>query len=273
MRVRSNRKIWIGLKLLVVAAPLLLAAKITFSSSLNRLSAEFQNAGGEISTNATPAPSPVPLGAPGGITVYDKTLNIPSGVAYITFSAQGDTHQIFDANNNPIPGTGAALLMTASLTDAAGNVTICQPMAGAKGAALEQAPWMTLLKLPDGEAFPNNCNDGGGGVSDCHDNAFSFSCCVPVKCPRVVGKGDAKAKLGKSKTFDGSGDGGNGGSAGCPQDVKINMASSNGAFVFYEDSTIYIDQSSNGDGTFCSSVGTDHHAAPTPTKTPDDDND
>jgi len=132
MRVRSNRKIWIGLKVLVVAAPLLLATKIAFSSSLNRLSAEFQNAGGEIFTNATAAPSPAPVGAPGGTVVYDKTLNIPSGVAYITFSAQGDTHQIFDANNNPIPGTGSALLMTASLTDAAGNVTVCQPMAGAK---------------------------------------------------------------------------------------------------------------------------------------------
>jgi hypothetical protein len=271
MRVRSNRKIWIGLKVLVVAAPLLLATKIAFSSSLNRLSAEFQNAGGEIFTNATAAPSPAPVGAPGGTVVYDKTLNIPSGVAYITFSAQGDTHQIFDANNNPIPGTGSALLMTASLTDAAGNVTICQPMAGAKGAALEQAPWMTLLKLPDGETSPNNCNDGGGGVSDCHDNALMFSCCALVTCPGgIVKGGDAKAKLGKGKTSDGSG---GGSSSGCPQDVKISMASSNGAFVFYEDSTIYIDQSSNGDGTFCSSVGTGPHAAPTPTKTPDEDGD
>jgi len=43
-------------------------------------------------------------------------------VASITFSAQGDTHQLFDSSNAPIPGTGAALLMTASLTDAAGTL-------------------------------------------------------------------------------------------------------------------------------------------------------
>jgi hypothetical protein len=246
---------------------------MAISSTLNRLSAEFQNSGGEISTNATAAPSPVPLGAPGGITVYDKTLNIPSGVAYITFSAQGDTHQLFDSSNNPIPGTGAALLMTASLTDAAGNVTVCQPMAGAKGAALEQAPWMTLLKLPDGETPANNCDDGGGGVADCHDNAIMFSCCALVTCPRTGGGGGGDAKkLGKVRNFDGSGGGGSG-NGGCPQDVKINLASSNGAFVFYEDSTIYIDQSSNGDGSFCSSVGTAPHTAPTPTPQPDGDGD
>jgi hypothetical protein len=271
MRVRLNRTVRIGLKVLVVAAPFLLAANMAVSSTLNRLSAEFQNAGGEISTIATAAPSPVPLGAPGGTTVYDKTLNIPSGVAYITFSAQGDTHQLLDATNIPIPGTGSALLMTASLTDAAGNVTVCQPMAGAKGAALEQAPWMTLVKLPDGETSPNNCNDGGGGPADCHDNAFMFSCCALVTCPHVAGAGGGDAKRGNVKNFDGSG--GGGGNGGCPQDVKINMASSNGGRVFYEDSTIYIDQSSNGDGSFCSSVGTAPHTAPTPTPQPDGDGD
>ena len=203
---------------------------ISQSSTVQRLSAEFQNSGGEIVTAATPAPSPVP-GAPGGAVVYDKTLTVPPGVAYITFSAQGDTHELLDASNAPIPGTGAALLMTASLTDAAGNVIICQPMAGASGAAEFMAPWMTLLKLPDGETSPNNCNDGSGGNADCHDNAFSFSCCALV----------------------GAGPGGNN-----SQDVKINMASSNGGFVFYEDSTIYIDQTANT-GNLCQSVGTGPH--------------
>jgi len=270
MRVRLNRTVRIGLKVLVVAAPFVLAANMAISSTLNRLSAEFQNAGGEISTVATAAPSPVPLGAPGGTTVYDKTLNIPSGVAYITFSAQGDTHELLDATNAPIPGTGSAMLMTASLTDAAGNVTVCQPMAGAKGAALVQAPWMTLLKLPDGETS-NNCNDGAGGPADCHDNAFMFSCCALVTCPRGTGGGGGDAKHGGVKNFDGSG--GGSGNGGCPQDVKINMASSNGGRVFYEDSTIYIDQSSNGDGSFCSSVDTLPHTAPTPTPKPDDNGD
>ena len=204
---------------------------ISQSSTVQRLSAEFQNAGGEIFTQATPAPSPVPPGAPGGSVVYDKTLTVPPGVAYITFSAQGDTHELLDASNTPIPGTGSALLMTASITDAAGNVTICQPMAGASGAAEFMGPWMTLIKLPDGETSPNNCNDGGGGTADCHDNAFSFSCCALVS----------------------PGPGGNN-----SRDVKINMASSNGAFVFYEDSTIYIDQTANN-GNLCQSVGTAPH--------------
>jgi hypothetical protein len=200
---------------------------------LDRLSAEFQS-GGEIATIATPAASPVP-GAPGGVVVYDKTLNIPPGVAYITFSAQGDTHEQLDGTNTPIPGTGAALLMTASITDAAGNVTTCQPMASAGGAALFGAPWMTLVKLPDGEP-PNNCDDGGGGPADCHDNAFSFSCCALIA-------------------------NGKGGPGGNSRDVKISMASSNGGTVFYEDSTIYIDKSDSGGpkGSFCQQVDTTPH--------------
>ena len=215
MRNRISRYIRVGSKALGIAAPLLLAAGVAIPAALDRLSAEFQSPG-EITTTATPAASPVP-GAPGGIVIYDKTLNIPPGVVYLTFSAQGDTHD------------GAALLMTASITDASGNVTICQPMATAGGAAEFGAPWMTLLKLPDGETPPNNCDDGGGGPADCHDNSFSFSCCALL-----------------------SGGGNN-------RDVKISMASSDGGRVFYEDSTIYIDRGPNAGGGFCQAVGTAPH--------------
>ncbi len=231
MRVRLSRYARVGGKALIIAAPLVLAANIAFPAALDRLSAEFQS-GKEISTVATPAAAPVP-GAIGGTVVYDKTLSIPPGVAYITFSAQGDTHELFTNDPNTptaIPGTGAALLMSASITDAAGNVTICQPMASAGGSALVQDPWMTLIKLPDGGA-PNNCNDGGGGPADCHDNAFSFSCCAILA----------------------------GGGGGNSRDVKITMASSNGGRVFYEDSTIYIDRGPNAGGSFCQSVGTGPH--------------
>jgi len=228
MRDRISRYARVGSKALIFVAPLLFAASVAMPAALERLSAEFQSQE-EISTTATPAAVPVP-GAPGGVVVYDKTLSIPPGVAYITFSAQGDTHEQLDVNGAPIPGTGAALLMTASITDAAGNVTICQPMASAGGAALFGAPWMTLVKLPDGEP-PNNCDDGGGGPADCHDNAFSFTCCALLS----------------------------GGAGGNSRDVKINMASSNGGQVFYEDSTIYIDRGPNAGGGFCQSVGTAPH--------------
>jgi len=90
---------------------------------------------------------------------------------------------------------------------------------------------MTLVKLPDGETSANNCDDGGGGPADCHDNAVSFSCCAVLS----------------------------GGAGGNNRDVKINMASSNGGTVFYEDSTIYIDRSPNAGGGFCQSVGTAPH--------------
>ena len=185
------------------------------ATALHRLSAEFQNkapgsVGGEVITSA---------GVP-GVVVYDKTLSIPFPVAYITFSAQGDTHG------------GSALLMTASVKNADGTKTTCQPMANAGGAALIGAPWMTLMKLPtDGSGGANNCNDGGGGSADCHNNAFSFSCCV-LTTPAASGA--------------------------TTQDVQIKMASSDGTNqVFYEDSTIYIDASS--DPTLCTGVSTAAH--------------
>lgn len=230
MRDRISRYARVGSKALILAAPLLLAASVVIAGGLERLSAEFQS-GGEISTTATPAAVPT-AGAPGGIVVYDKTLQIPKGVAYITFSAQGDTHQLPDGFGGLIPGSGAALLMSASITDAAGNVTVCSPMATAGGAAEFGAPWMTLMKLPDGEADGNNCNDGSGGPQDCHDNAFSFSCCALVSDAKGVPNGNSK-------------------------DVKINLASSNGGQVFYEDSTIYIDKTDDKAG--CQSVGTGPH--------------
>jgi hypothetical protein len=220
MRNRTSTYARIGSRALIFAAPLILAASVAISGGLQRLSAEFQGAGGEIATTATP-------GA-GGTVVYDKTLQIPKGVAYITFSAQGDTHD------------GAALLMSASVTDVAGNVTVCSPMAAATTSNGVGAPWMTLVKLPtDGEPEANNCNDGGGGSADCHDNAFSFSCCALVA--------DAKGVPG--------GPGGN------THDVKISLASSNGGVVFYENSTIYVDQSDSGGGKdgFCKAVGTAPH--------------
>ncbi len=225
MREQIRRCARIGSRVLVLAAPLLLVASLGMSASLERLSAEFQSQF-EISTTSTPVASGPT--APGGIVVYDKTLNIPPGVAYITFSAQADTHDLLDEDNVPIPGTGAALLMSASVTDSNGT-TVCQPMQTAGGAAEFGAPWMTLLKLPDNEITPNNCDDGGGGPADCHDTNIFFSCCVLLS-----------------------------GSA-ANRDVQIRLASSNGGTVFYEDSTIYIDRGPNAGGGMCQKVTTAPH--------------
>lgn len=214
----------LGLSVSLIA----IAAVTAKAAALQRLSSEFQSSG-EISTAATPIASGP--GAPGGVVVYDKVISLPQEVTYITFSAQGDTHLGTDS------GTGitdsAGLLMSASIVDSAGTETVCQPMASASGAAAVQAPWMTLIKLPP--PGTGGCNtgtgDGGGGPADCHDNAFSFSCCVLTRPD----------------------------SSGTTHHVKIRMASTNGGTVFYEDSTINIDSGPNAGGNFCQSVGTATH--------------
>jgi hypothetical protein len=211
--------------LMALAAPaLLVASAATWANAgpLHRLSAEFQNStsiggAGEILTNATPAD--------GGLLVYQKTLSIPFDVAFITFSAQGDAHN------------GSALLMQASVTDSAGNETICQPLAGQTGdggGGPSLAPqWMTLLKLPvssaDTSATSNNCNDGGGGPADCHDNTIMFSCCVDLG-HRHHGKQTVNIRL-------------------------ADLPGGDGNFAFYERSTIYIDASPNPGGNLCNGVG------------------
>jgi hypothetical protein len=203
-------------KVVLAAIAIAVAAATANAGALLRLSTEFQSQT-EIFTTAVPIAAPSP-GAPGGTVVYDKTISIPLNVAYITFTAQADTHD------------GAALLMSASITDADGTVTVCQPMATAGGSAEFGGPWMTLLKLPtdaDNPADINNCDDGGGGSADCHDNSIVFSCC---------------AVLNPSST---------------PRDVQIRMASSTGGTVFYEDSTVNIDALS-GKG-YCQQVGTGPH--------------
>ena len=254
MDVHMKSAIFRGLTMLALLALLVAVVVATANAgALNRLSAEFQNealgsVGGEVSTNVGPTA--------GGTVVYDKTLSIPFHVAYITFSAQGDTHK------------GTALLMSASVTNKDGVTTICQPMANAGGAAEFGAPWMTLMKLPtnptiDAGGTLNNCRetipgsppttisgDGGGGSADCHDNSFMFSCCV---LPKPAAGGDTT------------------------QRVKIKMASSLGTggkdlhLVFYEDSTIYIDgqaklgedsEESKTFSNFCRGVGTGPHSDP-----------
>ncbi len=203
-------------------------------SSLHRLSAEFQNttsASEEIFTSVAPTGTALAPGT-GGTSVYSKTLAIPFDVVYVTFSAQGDTHG------------GATLTMSANVTDAAAVKTVCQPMAGevAGGGGTAGPPgWMALQKTPtDGtvETAANNCNDGGGGVADCHDNTIMFSCCLRITPDTGVTKHTVEIRLGSEPN---------------PQ------TPSTPTNAFYERSTIYIDASTDPAGTLCSGVGTANH--------------
>ena len=234
-----------GLTMLALPAVLIAAAVATANASaLQRLSAEFQNAdsksvGGEVFTNVPPDT----ISPPGGVVVYDKIISLPQAVAYITFSAQADTH------------FGSALLMSASIVDSAGAETVCQPMATAGGAAEIGSPWMTLLKLP-APTTSTNCKtglgDGGGGSGDCHDNTIMFSCCVLVAKPDS-GDDDDEVKTGKT---------GKTGSGGTTHDVKIRLADFPGGpgnVAFYENSTIYIDSGPNPGKGFCQAVGLGPH--------------
>jgi len=203
------------------------------ASAMHRLSAEFQNSDSgvnEIVTDLPPA-----AGGTGGITAYSKTLSIPFDVVYITFSAQGDTHG------------GAALSMSANVTDAAAVTTVCQPMAAESGdgggGTAGPAGWMTLNKLPtnpavDAGGTPNNCNDGGGGSADCHDNTVMFSCCERIAPDTASTKHTVEIRLASQPNPLTPGTPGN---------------------AFYERSTIYIDASVDPGGSLCSGVGTANH--------------
>src|SRR5713101_2700556 len=145
MDVHMKSAIFRGLTMLALSAALVVAAFAAANAApLQRLSADFQNntslgggigcvsGGGEICTTARPQE--------GGLLVYSKTLSIPFKVVYITFSAQADSHN------------GSALLMKASVADASGAVTTCEPLAGQSGSGgggPDLFPnWYTLLKLP-----------------------------------------------------------------------------------------------------------------------------
>src|SRR5690349_13509665 len=131
MNFYMKSAIFRGLKILILPALFVVfTVGLVSAAALQRLSAEFQR--GEISTTATPASS-----GGGGTVVYDKQISLPQSVAYISFSAQGDTHG------------GAALKMTATVTptDVSGNPTgdpvLCQPLATGVGATAPSG-WYTL---------------------------------------------------------------------------------------------------------------------------------
>jgi hypothetical protein len=184
-------------------------------SPLLRLSSEFQNVVSgvlEASTNAAALP-----GGVGGTVTYLKTVTIPDDVdvVYVTFSAQADVHN------------GSALLMTAVV-----NGTLIQPLLGSTVAGVHtQSGWWTLLHLPQAGAGVTNCNDGGGGTADCHDNTIYFSGCARVARGAKV-----------------------------PVEIKLaDLPGGDNNFAFYERATIYIDGQTDPAGNLCKGVSTAPH--------------
>jgi hypothetical protein len=158
---------------LALAAGGCLIAGSLSAAPLERLSSDFQNTASganEVSTSTAPGPNPLT----GGFLAYSKTLTVPDtlDVLYITFSAQGDSHN------------GSALLMNASVAEGDGlhpTEALCQPLRGQTGEGGGGGPtpagWYTLSHLPQ-STTGTNCNNGGGGTADCHDNTIYFSCCA-----------------------------------------------------------------------------------------------
>lgn len=98
-----------------------------------------------------------------GLTVYEKTVFVPfdANTLYVTISATGDTHD------------GSALWLSCRFDGA-----FCSP--GTGGAAGTPAGWISVNKLPltGLEGAATNCNNGGGGSADCHDNSIYYTWCV-----------------------------------------------------------------------------------------------
>jgi hypothetical protein len=195
--------------LALAAAGCLVAGSLS-AAVLDRLISDYQP--GEASSDILP-------GA-GGRLVYDSgSFTVPDAenVLFIEFEAVGDAHN------------GSALLMNATVQQGTGPETLCQPLASRTGGGGNTVPgWYNLLKLPK-STTGTNCNDGGGGTGDCHDNAIVLSCCARLAHPDTT----ARVRL-RLATLP----------AVAPGPPLVHDT------VFYEKSTIYVDAVSDPDGPF-----------------------
>jgi hypothetical protein len=213
LKVASRLSVAAGLAVAVCGA--------AAGGNLKRLSAEFQNSSsvegsGEISTNTAAG-----AGGTGGLVVYSKTLKVPEevDVLYVTFSGQGDARQ------------GSALLMTATV-----NGTLVEPLAGQTagggGGPHVQTGWYTLVHLPAANTG-TNCNDGGGGTADCHDNTINFT-----GCARIVATDEDKSTHEDKFT--------------ATVEIKLaNLPGGGNNYSFYERASIYIDGQSDEGRQLC----------------------
>ena len=166
----------------------------------------FQFGGGEFATATTAAevaPNSAVPGSPDGALFYRKTVTVgPTNTLYVSLYTTSDQHQ------------GAALWLSCRV-----NGLFCRPSVG--GANEAPSGWINLQRVPqnfnNAQGGPNgaspNCNNGGGGTADCHDNGVAYQWCIPVE-------------------------------AGSRVTVDLKMATSTaGDFVFIEKGHVYIDSS------------------------------
>jgi hypothetical protein len=130
--------------------------------ALARLVAEFDYFGFEAFTDLEPP----------GIAIYRKRISVPkrANTLYLTLSTTGDTHD------------GAASCFSALLDGNFFNPGGQGAARCAGGGETSVPGWITLLKLPGqiGDPGGSNCDDGGGGPGDCHDNSIYYQWCTPV---------------------------------------------------------------------------------------------
>jgi hypothetical protein len=151
-----------------IAAGLVIAAAVPTKAApeLRRLAAQFDYFGAEAVTSLGVDPA-----APeaGGSAVYRVTVTVPAGenVVYLTMSTTGDTH-------NGIASCFSALIDGRFFNPGTQGSAEC-------GQAGEKVPgWVNLIKLPLDDNAADNCNDGGGGSADCHDNNIHYEWCTRV---------------------------------------------------------------------------------------------
>jgi hypothetical protein len=103
---------------------------------------------------------------PGGRSCFGTTQFVPNSanVLRITWSTAGDTHN------------GAAVRLGCRIRPASTGVwSYCN----AFGTGAAPGNYVTKNKLPVPTGI-TNCDDGGGGAADCHDNSIEMTWCVPI---------------------------------------------------------------------------------------------
>ncbi|TAL02055.1 MAG: hypothetical protein EPO03_12895 [Porticoccaceae bacterium] len=144
------------------------------SGQLRRYAADYWSfGGGEYFTTNTSLAGPdeaTPAAAPNdGALFYRKTITVNSSIntLYVEVDTTGDAHD------------GAALRLSCRI-----NGKFCKTSNNPSGVDGAPSGWITLLKVPTDVQDPtgtNNCQDGGGGSADCHDNNINYTWCIPLE--------------------------------------------------------------------------------------------